>query len=133
MSCRFPRAHHHAQRIIVAKAKRAAIDAENARRAASDHLQKSTRAQTKLLKPANMGSGPNQLTDFGDLPRTKRIEGNKFSHGRSDKVVEIESQYVLSADSSVWRKPFQRGNKKKVRRWKIKLPMRGTAFSGQNK
>ena len=72
-SCRFPRSHQHAQRVIVAEAKRAAVDADDARRAAANHFQSARRRADPSSSSRRTCSGePTTCADFGDLAAAKR-------------------------------------------------------------
>jgi hypothetical protein len=87
VSCRFPWAHQHAQKIVVAKAKRAAIDADDARGAATNHFESRATAETQFFKTANLIARPNKLADFGDLTASEVGEGHETTHDGGSEVL----------------------------------------------
>jgi hypothetical protein len=66
--------------LIVAQAKRAAFDAQNAGRAAADDLQHGASSQAQFLQASHMGAGSNELADLCNLAGAKSGNGREFTH-----------------------------------------------------
>jgi hypothetical protein len=80
VSCGHPCADQHTRIVVVAEAKFAAVDPDDARRAAANHFEASAGTQTQLLEPANLFGGANQLANFGNLAAAKNSEWHQLRH-----------------------------------------------------
>jgi hypothetical protein len=60
--------------LILSKAERAAANADDARRSATDHFQKRTRSQTKLFEPPHVFNRPDHFANLCDVSGAKHIK-----------------------------------------------------------
>jgi hypothetical protein len=74
VSCGHPCADEHARNSVIAEAQFAAVNADDARRAATNHFEASAGAQAQLFKPPNLFGGTDQLANFGNLAAAKNGE-----------------------------------------------------------
>ena len=82
-SCRLPRRTSTRSRFVVAEAKCAAVDADDAGRAAADHFQARAVAQAQFFQPANLLGRADELADLGDLAAAKQRKVESSSWHRN--------------------------------------------------
>jgi hypothetical protein len=85
------------------------------------------------VEPAYVRHRTDDIANLGYLAGTKRGERDVLTHGNQPILIENDSQYYLSADSSEFRDVFQLVAAKKIApagKLSGKMPMPGTRIEG---
>jgi hypothetical protein len=79
----------------VAEAKRAAVDANDARRSSADHFEARARTETKLFQTADLIRRADELANLSDLAAAKKRNWDKLGHeiGRFDLRTNLNILY----------------------------------------